>query len=384
VSPAAIEDAGHLASELDTLPAETRDLLARHHFDVRLFLSLASRLRRGALPDNRVEGEVSPPAEGDLASLPARGTVEWARLEGIGREALRTGRVALVVLAGGMATRMGGVVKALVEVLPGRTFLDVRLAEQDAVERRTGARPPVWLMTSHATDVAIRTALAGRPDAHGMRTFPQRLSLRLTPEGGLFRDTAGHPSIYSPGHGDVLDALRDSGLLSNFVRAGGGTVAVTNLDNLGATLDEAIVGFHLSSGAPITSEVVDRYDADRGGLVVRHRGRQTILEELRLPLAFDVQLAPVFNVNTFYFDAAALLDLHPDWTYFAVKKKVDGAEVIQFERILNEIADWLPTRFLRVARAGEEARFLPVKDHAELLAHRGYIEAVMRARGILT
>ncbi len=38
--------------------------------------------------------------------------------------ALAEGRLAFVVLAGGMATRMGGVVKALVEPLPGRTFLD--------------------------------------------------------------------------------------------------------------------------------------------------------------------------------------------------------------------------------------------------------------------
>ena len=33
-------------------------------------------------------------------------------------------------MAGGMATRMGSVVKALVEALPGRTFLDLRLAER--------------------------------------------------------------------------------------------------------------------------------------------------------------------------------------------------------------------------------------------------------------
>jgi UTP--glucose-1-phosphate uridylyltransferase len=381
MSPAV--DGGHLASELERLPAETRDLLAQHRFDVGRFLSLASRVAGGALPDNRVKGEVLPPAEEDLMRLPGRGTPEWVKFERLGREALRAGTVALVVLAGGMATRMGGVVKALVEALPRRTFLDLRLAEQDAVERRTGARHPLWLMTSHATDATIRTALAGRPEARATRTFPQRLSLRLTPEGGLYRDGAGRPSVYAPGHGDVLDALRDSGLLADFVRSGGRTVAITNLDNLGGTLDEAILGFHLSSSAPLTSEVVDRSDADRGGLVVRHRGRPTVLEELRLPPGFDVTLAPVFNVNTFYFDAAALSDLHPDWTYFAVKKKIDGTEVVQFERILNEIVDWLPTRFLHVARSGEGARFLPVKDHAELLAHRATIEAVVRTRGIL-
>jgi UTP--glucose-1-phosphate uridylyltransferase len=365
-----------LASELEGLPAETRELLARHRFDPRSFLFLASRLV-GGVPDHRVTGEVLPPTEGDLARLPPPGSPERARLEQIGLDALGGGRVALVVLAGGMATRMGGVVKALVEALPGRTFLDMRLSEQDAVERRTGTRPPLWLMTSHATDAAIRAALAGTRATH---VFPQRLSLRLTPDGRLFRDAAGRPSPHAPGHGDVLDALRDSGLLPDFVRSGGQTVMVTNLDNLGATLDPVILGFHVASGAALTSEVVDRSEADRGGVLVRHRGRPTILEELRIPVGFDVRRAPVFNVNTFYFAAPSMLDLRVDFTYFAVRKKVDGAEIVQFERILNEVVDWLPTTFLHVARLGEESRFLPVKDNAELLAHRPTIEAVARSR----
>jgi UTP--glucose-1-phosphate uridylyltransferase len=314
--------------------------------------------------------------------MPPRGTPEWSRLGQIGRQALAGRKVALVVLAGGMATRMGGVVKALVEAVPGRTFLDVRLAEQDAVERRTGARPPLWLMTSHATDAAIREALEARPQARATGVFPQRLSLRLTLDGRIFVDAGGRPSLYSPGHGDVLDALRDSGLLADFVRSGGETIAVTNLDNLGGTLDDAIVGMHLSSGARLTSEVVDRSDADRGGLLVRHRGRLTVLEELRLPTGFDVTRAPVFNVNTFYFDARAMLELHPEWTYFAVRKTVDRSEVIQFERILNEVVDWLPTRFLHVPREGEESRFLPVKDRTELEARRTEIESALRSRGI--
>jgi len=72
-----------------------------------------------------------------------------------GRAALRAGQVALVVLAGGMATRMGGVVKALVEALPGKTFLELRLREIEALERTYGVAPPLWLMTSHSTEEPI-------------------------------------------------------------------------------------------------------------------------------------------------------------------------------------------------------------------------------------
>ena len=79
---------------------------------------------------------------------------ERPRLTALGMERMRRGEMAVVVLAGGMATRMGGVVKALVEAVPGVTFLDARLAERDHWSRLAGAEVPLWLMTSHATDAA--------------------------------------------------------------------------------------------------------------------------------------------------------------------------------------------------------------------------------------
>ncbi len=59
---------------------------------------------------------------------------------------------------------------------------------------------------------------------------------------------------------------------------------------------------------------------------------------------------PVFNTNTFHVNAQALYDLSMEWRFFTVKKKVEGSEVVQFERILNEITDTLPTRYLNCRR----------------------------------
>ena len=79
----------------------------------------------------------------------------------LGREAIARGELAFFVMAGGMATRMGGVVKALVEALPGKTFLDLRLARERASLSALAGRPvPLWLMTSDATDGPTRDALA--------------------------------------------------------------------------------------------------------------------------------------------------------------------------------------------------------------------------------
>jgi UTP--glucose-1-phosphate uridylyltransferase len=156
---------------------------------------------------------------------------------------------------------------------------------------------------------------------------------------------------------------------------------MTNLDNMGGTLDAAIIGFHLNHGKPVTSEVVDKLADDRGGIPVRVDGKLRVLEEFRIPKSFDPATVRVFNTNVFHFDAVALRDLKMDWRFYTVKKKVGGQDVIQFERIVNEVTAELPTQYLHVPRTGPEARFLPVKDNDELAQRRPEIEAVARARG---
>ena len=55
----------------------------------------------------------------------------------------------------------------------------------------------------------------------------------------------------------------------------------------------------------------------------------------------------------------------------------------QFERLVNEVTSFLPSRYVLVPRSGAAARFLPVKDHEELAQRRGEIELVARSRGML-
>lgn len=368
--------------QLQALPLDVKRRLERYRFDARRFRELAASVQGGRPEDNLVRGCVSPPEPSDVQTLPAPGP-ERERLAALGREELLRGGVALLVLAGGMATRMGGVVKALVEALPGRTFLELRLAEVASIEREFGRAPPLWLMTSPATEEPIRQALGARLDGTSVATFSQYLSLRLTLSGDVFLDAKGLPSEHAPGHGDVPDALRESGLLLPFVERGGQVVMVTNLDNLGATLDPAILGWHLSHAQPVTCEVVDKLANDRGGIPARVDGKPCVLEEFRIPTDFDPATVRVFSTNTFHFDARALAGLELPWSYFRVKKVVDGQPVIQFERLINEITSHLPTRYLHVPREGRDARFLPVKDPAELEARRHEIEDVAGPRGWL-
>ncbi|HMJ10317.1 MAG TPA: UTP--glucose-1-phosphate uridylyltransferase [Polyangiaceae bacterium] len=372
-----------IQQELARLPADVSELLRRHRFDPQRFEQLAAKLTQAGASDNRVKGRVEAPSGDDVTEFPARGSAAWNELERLGLDLLARGECALVVLAGGMATRMGGVVKALVDALPGETFLDLRLKEIDAMQRRVGRAPPFWLMSSHSTHEKLVSTLGPRLDGYQVAVFPQYLSIRLTPDGHIFTDAQGRPSEHAPGHGDLPDALRDSGLIGRFVKAGGKLVMVANLDNLGATLEPAVIGWHLKYGRQVTCEVVSKVGSDRGGIPARVDGRLVVLEEFRLPDNFDAASVRVFNTNTFQFDARALLELDMAWTYFIVQKKIGDAPVIQFERLVNEVTSHLAARFILVPRSGSESRFLPVKDNEELEARRSEIRAVAEGRGIL-
>jgi len=326
-------------------------------------------------PDaNRVTGAVTAPEPGDIGELPEPGSEEHRRLERAGLAALARGELAMVVLAGGMATRMGGVVKALVDALPGVTFLDARLAEREHWQSVSGANLPMWLMTSHATDRPIREALGGRLDGDALATFRQGVSLRLTPAGGLFLEDDGTPSVHATGHGDLPDALRASGLLHRFVQRGGRYIWIMNLDNLGAAVDPVLLGWHISSGASLTVEVVDKA-GDVGGIPARLNCRPVVLEDFRLPAGFDRDRVPYFNTNTFIADASALDALDADWSWFRVEKTVDGRPAVQFERLVGELTSWLDSRFVLVPREGAASRFLPAKSWDELERSRSQIAA---------
>jgi UTP--glucose-1-phosphate uridylyltransferase len=194
--------------------------------------------------------------------------------------------------------------------------------------------------------------------------FHQFVSLRLEPDGELFLDDRGKPSLYAPGHGDLFEALCGSGALARLRERGARFVTVSNVDNLGARVEPAIIGMHVLSGRPVMCEVA-RKEGDMGGAPVRVDGRLQILEGPRFPRDFDQELVPVFNTNTALFDLDAL-DRDYELTWLYVEKDVGGRTAVQVERVYHEVSAFLPTTYLEVPRGGPNGRFLPIKTPADL------------------
>ena len=357
---------------------ETSALLERFGFDESLFETLRGRVAAGELSpeSNLVRGLVEPPRDDDVTPLPGPGDPGYEDAQTAGLDALRRGEVAQVVLAGGMATRFGGVVKAVLAAVDGKSFLEAKLEQTASLEQALDTTVPVALMTSFATDDAIRAHVVERALGDPL-VFHQFVSLRLGPSGELFRDEDGRASPYAPGHGDLFQALRRSGTLDTMQSGGVRVVTVSNVDNLGARVDPTVVGAHLLAGRPLTCEVA-RKEGDMGGAPARVNGKLQLVEGPRFPDSFDQDLVPVFNTNTALLDIDALIaDYDLSWLY--VRKQVDGREAVQLERLYHEASAFVPTQYLEVPRRGVRGRFFPIKTPADLESARDDLRELVSA-----
>ena len=351
---------------LDEVDPGTRSVLERFSFDAEAFDRLRAALVAGTIAPgaNVVRGTVEAVTPDDLTTLPSPGEAGFDEAVAAGTEALRAGTIAIVVLAGGMATRFGGGVKAVAAAIDGRSFLEVKLHETRRLAAALDCRIPEVLMTSFATDDAVAAHLVERQLGDPYRAV-QPAAPRLQPDGSLFLAPDGKPSLYGQGHGDLFAAIRTSGALDALVGEGVCSVIVSNVDNLAARVDPAIVGMHVLAGTALTVEVVPK-GADTGGAPARVDGRPRLLEAMQFPPEFDQARVPVFNTNTSLITTEALAD-PGELTWLVVEKRVEGEPVIQFERLYHELSAHVATTYLVVPRDGARGRFLPVKEPADLV-----------------
>jgi UTP--glucose-1-phosphate uridylyltransferase len=358
-------------------------LMARFSFDEAALRRDAAAIAAGTLgPKSAVIEDEITPVE-DVVTIDP----ETMRMEReVGETALQCGRVAVVVLNGGMATRFGGVVKGAVPVFEDRSFLALKAEDSIRAGAAFGRGVPFILMNSFATEAATMQHLAERDflglAAEDLLSFSQTISLRLRPDGTVFVDDRGAPSYYAPGHGDFFPCLRKSGLLAHLRARGVQTIWFSNVDNLGATIDPTILGAHLAHGADISVEVTAKRRGpngawDKGGAPARVGGVPQIVEGFRLPPDLPPDYLPDFSTNTFLFSLEAL-DQELALPRHVVEKEVNGQTVLQLESIACEVsairgptgAPLLSLGVLRVPRDGPRGRFFPVKEKADLEAMR--------------
>ena len=189
-----------------------------------------------------------------------------------------------------------------------------------------------------------------------------------------------------PGHGDLYPALVGSGWLDRLLGEGIRYAFVSNSDNLGASLDPALLKYFAHSGAPLLMEVTRRTAADRKGghLALRKSDGRLLLREVAqcpdadLDAFQDIERHRYFNTNSLWLRLDLLkAQLAEDAGVLPLpmirnRKTVDPRDktspaVIQLETAMGAAIECFAGA---TAIAVPRSRFAPVKNTADLLALR--------------
>jgi UTP--glucose-1-phosphate uridylyltransferase len=329
---------------------------------------------RGLIPESEIE--------------PVADVTDAERLAEIaGRDVLD--RAVVVKLNGGLGTSMGMTgPKSLVEVKDGQTFLDLAARQVLALRESAGARLPLVLMNSFHTREASLAALARHPEIEAdvpvdfvQGRFPK---LRVDDLGPVRWPADPELEWAPPGHGDLYTSIVTSRMLARLTERGYEYAVVSNVDNLGAALDERILAWFAGERLPFLMEVAARTESDRkGGHIARRRetGRLLLREIAQTPDEDRDAFTAIgrhrfFNTNTLWVNLTALADALRGGVLglpmIVNRKTVDpgdpsSPEVIQIESAMGAAIEVFEgAAALHVSRR----RFAPVKTTDQLLALR--------------
>lgn len=384
---AAHAQAANALPAADSSPqADPREAFARKMADAGLNVRLVSLFldyyedirgnRSGLIP----ESDILPVGRDDFAEL-----ADLAPYAAAGRKLLA--RAVTIRLNGGLGTSMGMThAKSLLPAKDGKTFLQI-IHQQTEHQREPGAPSALLLMNSFATHTDTQRELLriapreAMPALFMQHRFPKVGRTTLRP---VSRPDYPQQEWNPPGHGDIYAALVLSGTLEGLLRQGRRYALIANADNLGATIDPAILGYMAEEEIPFIMECAPRTASDRkGGHLARSRSGGLLLRELAqcpeadLPRFQDIARYGLFNTNNIW------IDLH------ALRNHVEQHGLLHLPMMLNpKTADprdkhsepvWQIETAMGAAIAlfpGARAivttreRFLPVKKCSDLLALR--------------
>ena len=150
---------------------------------------------------------------------------------------------------------------------------------------------------------------------------------------------------------------------------------ISNIDNLGATVDFAILKKFIEEENEFLMEVTEKTKADvKGGNLVQYEGRLTLLEAAQVPKEHEeefksIKKFDVFNTNNLWISLDAIkrvLDQNTlDMEVIVNHKVLDGGNnIIQLETAVGAAMKCFSmSKGIKVPRS----RFLPVKKTSDLL-----------------
>eukprot|EP01117_Protostelium_nocturnum_P020387 TRINITY_DN9142_c0_g1_i1.p1 TRINITY_DN9142_c0_g1~~TRINITY_DN9142_c0_g1_i1.p1 ORF type:complete len:503 (-),score=164.06 TRINITY_DN9142_c0_g1_i1:239-1747(-) len=288
-------------------------------------------------------------------------------------------KLCVLKLNGGLGTSMGCTgPKSVIEVHSELSFLDLTVGQIEDLNNRFQVDVPLVLMNSFNTHnetlkiVNKYKNIKARILNFNQSRFPRILKDSLLPHA---EDPVGNiEHWYPPGHGDVYRALQNSGLLDQLLAEGREYVFISNIDNLGATVDWEILQYMDQEKIDFVMEVTDKTRSDvKGGTIIEYEGKAKLFEIAQCPPSKvdefkSIKKFKIFNTNNMWVNLKAIRTLNnenrmKDVDVISNPKKALGKDVIQLETAAGAAIQFFDNaKGVNVPRS----RFLPVKAVGDL------------------
>ena len=331
----------HLLAHWDSLPPARQDQLATQirSVDFALLATLLNAYDAPGKNTSSVTGAGAPPAE----PIELDGTTRSQQMRVLGGQTLASGKVGMILVAGGQGTRLGfGHAKGLFPIGPisNRPLFQVVIDHLIAMRNRHQAAIPLFVMTSPATHEETADFLAahdcfGLPEEDLFLFCQGTMPVLDAATGQILLEQPDQLCLSPDGHGGILDAFARTGCLAEAAQRGIEHLFYAQIDNpLVQVCDPWLIGCHLQANSEMTTQVIRKQEAlERVGNVVSIDGHLQIIEYSDLSADTARQVAPDGELKLW----AGNIGVHVFQRHF-LERMVTSNAGMQFHRALKQTA----------------------------------------------
>jgi UDP-N-acetylglucosamine/UDP-N-acetylgalactosamine diphosphorylase len=247
----------HLLEHAETLDAEQRTA----------FLAQLASIPWSDLNHQLSGWDIDELAAPDVVTLADR-QQQGAAITAQGEAAYTDGKVAVLLVAGGMGSRLGFQgPKGCYEIgaHSGKSIYQLQAEKVLSLSRRVGKPVPFLVMTSPMTDAETRDYFAVNDNfgVEDVRFFSQGVLPTIDLEGKALLKGPGQLLTNPDGHGGCFTALVTSGLLKDLQEAGVEYLIYIQVDNFLAPVDDPdLIGTALAKQADVVTKVLPKANPD--------------------------------------------------------------------------------------------------------------------------